>query len=807
MPSVLPGFEYDIFISYRQKDNRGDHWVTEFVNALKTELEATFKEDISIYFDENPHDGLLETHNVDKSLEGKLKCLIFIPIISQTYCDPKSYAWQHEFCAFNRMAIEGTPLSPGEGKGVRPEFGRDIKLSNGNVASRILPIKIHDLDTEDKTLLENELGGVLRPIEFIYHSAGVNRPLNPSDNPDKNLNKTFYRDQINKVANGVKHIIGAMKKSAASPSGDSREAIPSSPLERIIRPNRKRMFTVLSVIVLLMALTGYLLYSFTPLRTLLQPEPKDKSIAVLPFKNIGSDGNDEYFSDGMTEEVINYLAKVKELKVMSRTSVEQYKGGNKDIRSIANELDVSTILEGSVRKAGNKFRISVQLIEAETGFHLWSHEYDKEITDVLQVQSEIAKEVTDALSIVLSANEKQNIESGGQIQTIAYDFYLKARSELLSFQLGTRMDPEVRNKHLQNSISLFKKSIEADPKFSKAYTGLGLTFHQQNFLKNYFNEGFLDSLKILADRSLKLDLQNEEAFFLKGIHYQEDGKFDEAIDEFNKALAINPNYADAIMGLAINQFRIGRDPVIALTLLQKTIEIDRGPGLAGHLRGMGLAYLYLGFNDKAKEFYSRAAPLDGDSSMLYFMKAVMEQDEQNYQAAYNSMSKACVGFSSTPWFCADGRAWQLQLMGKYKESLDVRLRWEENTKNTPAEQLGQMHRTGWLYWQTGNKKKAQGYFDRMIEYGLESIRLNRDYAQFKSAHFDLAGVYAFTGQKEKAYQFLEEFSKVPMVPKWAINNLNWQDPMFGSIRQNALKKLFNKCKRGSMLSTTACSSG
>ena len=100
MASIIPGYEYDIFISYRQKDNKYDGWVTEFVTNLKKELEATFKEDISIYFDANPHDGLLETHHVDKSLEGKLKCLIFIPIISQTYCDPKSFAWENEFKAF-----------------------------------------------------------------------------------------------------------------------------------------------------------------------------------------------------------------------------------------------------------------------------------------------------------------------------------------------------------------------------------------------------------------------------------------------------------------------------------------------------------------------------------------------------------------------------------------------------------------------------------------------------------------------------------------------------------------------------------
>ncbi len=102
MPSLLPGFEYDIFISYRQKDNKGGRWITEFVNSLKTELESTLKEDVSIYFDENSHDGLLETHDVGDSLKEKLKCLILIPIVSQTYCDSKSFAWNSEFLAFKK---------------------------------------------------------------------------------------------------------------------------------------------------------------------------------------------------------------------------------------------------------------------------------------------------------------------------------------------------------------------------------------------------------------------------------------------------------------------------------------------------------------------------------------------------------------------------------------------------------------------------------------------------------------------------------------------------------------------------------
>ncbi len=199
MSSIIEGYNYDIFISYRQKDNKGDRWVSEFVEALKTELESTFKEEISVYFDINPHDGLLETHDVDASLKEKLKCLIFIPIISRTYCDPKSFAWEHEFKAFVEQAS-------------KDQFGLKVKLPNGNVASRVLPVRIHDLDADDIKLCESVIGGVLRGIEFIYKEPGVNRPLRSNeDNPHDNLNHTIYRNQINKVALAVKDIIESIK--------------------------------------------------------------------------------------------------------------------------------------------------------------------------------------------------------------------------------------------------------------------------------------------------------------------------------------------------------------------------------------------------------------------------------------------------------------------------------------------------------------------------------------------------------------------------------------------------------------------
>jgi hypothetical protein len=148
----------------------------------------------------NSHDGLLETHDVDESLKEKLRCLIFIPVISHTYCDPKSFAWEHEFKAFIEEAS-------------KDQFGLKIKLPNGNVANRVLPVWIHGLDAEDIKLCESSLGGVLRGIEFIYKSPGVNRPLRVrEDKLQDNVNKTIYRDQINKVANAVKEIFSGIRK-------------------------------------------------------------------------------------------------------------------------------------------------------------------------------------------------------------------------------------------------------------------------------------------------------------------------------------------------------------------------------------------------------------------------------------------------------------------------------------------------------------------------------------------------------------------------------------------------------------------
>ena len=761
MPSLIPGYEYDIFISYRHKDNKYDGWVSEFVANLRKELEATFKEDISIYFDENPHDGLLETHQVDKSLESKLKCLVFIPIVSQTYCDPKSFAWQHEFLAFNKLAKED-------------QFGREVKLSNGNVASRVLPVRIHDINAQDKALIENELGP-LRSMDFIVNSAGINRPLTSKDDEVRRHKQILYRDQINKVAIALKDIVYSL---IDEPKSSDKLSKPthhiSRSIEPRIKPGTQKILAICAGTLILMLLVSYFIFYYTSIGTKFLSVPPDRSIAILPFKNIDQNDNEEYFSDGMTEEVTNYLAKVAELKVISHTSMGQYKGVKKDIRTIANELGVSYILEGSVRKADNTFRISVQLIEAETGFHLWSNEYDREITDVLQVQSNISKEVTDVLRIVLTESERKTIKNAQQVELTAYDFYLKGRSELMNYMAS----PTKEQGYLENAIGFFKNSIAEDPTFARAYSGLGTTFGYKYYRSGLTDKISLDSTKMLADITLQLDDKTDEGHFLRGVYFHWTGNNDGAIFEFKRALEINPNYVDAMILLGSLSKDMNGNLVTALPQMHRAIQLGRGPELAYNLRWLGGTYFEIGLFDKGEEFVSNAVRLDKDSSFLFLIKSWRELINHNYQSALWLASKA-YQWDSSNVDNVDQKAWVLTLLGRYQEALGT---WQSWINNNDTSILWSRHRVGYLYWVLGDKKKAHANFNRMIEIGEEHIKLNSPYAQFKFAHYDLAGVYAFLGEKKKANQYLEEVSKRLLFHSWMIALIK-VDPLFEKIRE------------------------
>jgi len=473
MPSLLPGFEYDIFISYRHNDNRSG-WVTDFVNALQEELGATIKKPLSIYFDKNPHDGLLETHSVDKSLEGKLKCLIFIPIISQTYSDPTSFAWQHEFCAFNKLAQQD-------------EIGRDIKLANGNVTSRILPVKIHDLDSEDKIAIENEIGGALRAIEFIFKSPGVNRPLRAlEEHPQDNLNNTFYRDQVNKVANAIKAIIQGIKTPSNVQTPATHESVRQSDPPKTQTLSRKLIFASLVAIIAIFII--FWKFNSKPAGPVTY-DNDDKSLVVLPFKDMSPKKDQEWFSDGLTEELLNSLSTLEDLRLISRTTSFSFKDKGLSAKRIADSLGVAHVLEGSVRKMDDQLRVTVQLIKANDDTHLWSHVYEYTIDSVFRIQGDISKNVASNLNVLLDAQTREQMYKTGTTSVEAYQEYLKGKAVYYEAHLTGNFELLIEaNKYFDKAIRLY-------PNFAEAYYD-----HADVFSHSLLTHANIKSLNNVSER-------------------------------------------------------------------------------------------------------------------------------------------------------------------------------------------------------------------------------------------------------------------------------------------------------------------
>jgi serine/threonine-protein kinase len=655
MASLIPGYEYDIFISYRQKDNKYDGWVTEFVDNLKWELESTFKEEISVYFDINPHDGLLETHDVDASLKDKLKCLVFIPIISQTYCDSKSFAWQHEFVEFNKLAKED-------------QYGRDIKLSSGNVASRILPVKINDLDPEDKELLESELGGVLRGIEFIYKSAGVNRPLRANeDHPQDNINKTYYRDQINKVANAIKESITALKRQSVQ----SEELLEESP-EKITSNNKNLKSKIIagSILLFVLIISGYF---FIP-GIFKSSEPIEKTIAVLPFRNLSNDTTQLFFCDGFMEEILNNLQAVKSFTVRSRTSSDQYRDTKKSITTIGNELNANYLVEGSVGREGNNLKIWVQLIDSKADKHIWSHDYTRKMKQIFPLQSEIAKDIATELKAMLSPEEIEKIEKKPTENLEAYNYYLQG-----NYYFWKSYDSQ----DYRSAIILYEKAIGLDPEFTLAYTKLASCLLQQYWFFQDRSEEILRKSKLAIDKAFELDPDLPEAHLALGDYYYKGYlKYAQALEQIEIALKDLPRNSEVFYLSASVHRRAGNWEEAKADYL-KALEFDPRSSRIAH--NAAELFVLLREYSKAAEYFNLAMMLQPDWNYPYYkLSLVYLQWEGDTRKAREILENAVRNNKS---FMSDSLIIETNVCidiydGNYEEALKILSLYKSNVFQT-----------------------------------------------------------------------------------------------------------------------------
>jgi adenylate cyclase len=324
--------------------------------------------------------------------------------------------------------------------------------------------------------------------------------------------------------------------------------------------------------------------------------PSEHSIAVLPFANLSADPENEFFSDGVTEEILTALTKLGNLKVISRTSVMQYKGTTKSVREIGEELEVGAILEGSIRRAGNRVRITGQLIEARTDRHLWAENYDRDLDDIFAIQSDVAARIVDALKLHISPREKARMAERPTENVEAYEWFLKGRHFL-----AQRTEETIRR-----AIDCFRKATLGDPSFAQAWAGIADAYALLPGFSDEPTAGATAEARTAAGRALSLDPGLGEAHAALGQAAVIVLEFAQADREFRRAIELSPGYAPAHHWYGNLLTLRGRHEE-AIAALRRALELD--PLSLPIHNGLGVAYLFSRRYEDAIEIYQKAIEL------------------------------------------------------------------------------------------------------------------------------------------------------------------------------------------------------
>jgi serine/threonine protein kinase/tetratricopeptide (TPR) repeat protein len=399
-----------------------------------------------------------------------------------------------------------------------------------------------------------------------------------------------------------------------------------------------------------------------------------RSIAVLPFTNMSADAENEFFTDGITEEIINALTKIRALDVASRTSAFAFKGNKEDIGAIGRKLKVHTVLEGSVRKAGNRLRISTQLVDVATSFQLWSERYDREMQDVFAIQDEIATSIVNALKVVLTPKEVAAIKKIPTQSVRAYEYYLRGR------QLFHQRRPET----LDAAEDLYRRAIALDPDYALAYAGLA-DCSCFRFFEHAGGDEALAQAESASRRALKLDPELAEAHASRGLALTYQRRFDEASEEFERAMELDSVLYEAPWYYARSLQAQGK-LAEAVVLYEKAAELRVDDYQASIFAAQ--AYRSLGRGDEA-----RAAGERG----LAAAERALALNPNDSRALYLGAA-------------------QLQMMGDMARAEEWARRAVQSDPHNPL----MLYNVGCLYAMAGNRGLALDHLERAIELGMRN---------------------------------------------------------------------------------------
>ena len=427
----------------------------------------------------------------------------------------------------------------------------------------------------------------------------------------------------------------------------------------------------------------------------------EKSIAVLPFENLSRDPDNAFFTEGIQEEVLTRLAKIADLKVISRTSTAQFRSSPDDLHEIASKLGVTNILEGSVQRTSDQVRINVQLIKAATGAHLWADTYDRKLIDIFTIESEIANAIADTLKAKLTGREQQAIASRPTESSEAHELYLKGR-----YFWNKRTADGIKK-----SIDYFNRAIEQDAAYALAYAGLADAYIiLPNYSQTPWNEAYPKG-EAAAIKALELDDKVAEAHTSLAnvrwwLHWGAGAE-----PEFKRGLQLDPNYATGHHWYALYLSCMGRHDE-AIAEMKEARELDPFSIIIN--TELGLPYLYAHQYDQAIEHFQKAIEMDPNFAFAHFALGEAYDRKGRYTEALAEHDKAIAlaGNASPAWFAMAG-----QLKGAY-ETLGGKDYWRnrlELTKNLYEQHAATARAVAEIYAILGDKEQSLAWLEKSYQ--------------------------------------------------------------------------------------------
>ena len=562
-----------------------------------------------------------------------------------------------------------------------------------------------------------------------------------------NISGAVYKDIKNKAGIKTKFIGDKRLKNVDDPvkvyevfwEEEKEESIKGEEVKSKIKP----LYYVLAGIVVVLA--AIIIWRLLPMNETSPEitEEVEKSIAVLPFRNDSPNQENEYFCNGMMESILTNLQKIGDLRVKSRTDVEQYRNPDKDLKTISRELKVAFILEGSVQKVGDNIRITAQLIEGNTGDHLWAENYDGKYTEeIFKFQSDIANRIASALNAVITTEEKQELSTPSIINITAYDYILRARDEQWKYWF---FNDTVA---LNNAERLYDKALKLDPNYAPGWTAIGTIYYDRHLgSEEYYEENYLDSVLWYCEKASQID--PEYGFGMKGMVYHRSGDIQKAIRNYEKEIEYEENNHYILWSLG-TIYIFNKDYQKGISLIWKALQAAKASSreYMPLLNRLAYTYLWMGDYEEAEKYYLQAREMEASllsSCNLHY-----------YQGDFQTALECSMYCSQTP------NQWCLYFLGNtyfqlrdFENAVKYYRQFRELRQAYRVIQWDNLYREGIALIELGMKEEGM----KLIEEQLSLLEKRKKLDRPDGYDYHLAAISAYRGDHEKAIQYLLDYDK------------------------------------------------